>query len=64
MILDGIIILGAAVLASVYELHTGPVNGARVLWHGTLIHGYSMTILLGLLFGFITALMFTSQRLN
>jgi exopolysaccharide biosynthesis polyprenyl glycosylphosphotransferase len=64
MILDGIIILGAAVSASIYKLHTGPVNGARVLWHGTLIHGYSMTILLALLFGFITALMLTSRRLN
>jgi exopolysaccharide biosynthesis polyprenyl glycosylphosphotransferase len=58
------IIVGAAVLASLYKLHTGPVDGARVLWHGTLIHGYSMSILLALLFGFITALMVTSRRLH
>jgi len=64
MILDGMIILGAAVLASLYKLNTGPVDGARVLWHGTLIHGYSMSILLALLFGFIAALMVTSRRLN
>jgi len=64
MILDGMIILGAAVVASLYELRVGPVDGARVLWHGTLVHGYSMSILLALLFGFITALMVTSRRLN
>ena len=64
MILDGIIILGAAMLASFYKLHTGPVAGARVLWHGTLIHGRSMSILLAFLFGFIIALMVTSRRLN
>jgi hypothetical protein len=64
MVLDGITILGAAVLATLYEFHTGPVAGAKGFWHGTLIHGRSMGILLALLFGFTIALMITSRRLN
>jgi FlaA1/EpsC-like NDP-sugar epimerase len=34
------------------------------IWHGTLIHGRSMGILLGLLCGFIITLILTSRRLN
>jgi exopolysaccharide biosynthesis polyprenyl glycosylphosphotransferase len=64
MALDGITILGAAVLATLYDLHTGPVAGARGFWHGTLIHGRSRGILLALLCGFTVALMLTSRRLH
>jgi exopolysaccharide biosynthesis polyprenyl glycosylphosphotransferase len=64
MVLDGITILGAAVLATLYEFHTGPVAGVRGFWHGTLIHGRSVSILLALLCGFTIALMLISRRLH
>jgi exopolysaccharide biosynthesis polyprenyl glycosylphosphotransferase len=64
MFLDGITILGAAVLSTLYEFHTGPVAGAKGFWHGTLIHGRPMGILLALLLGFTVVLMVTSRRLH
>jgi exopolysaccharide biosynthesis polyprenyl glycosylphosphotransferase len=64
MVLDFVSILGAATLATMYEMHKGPVEGAVDLWHGTLIHGRSMWILLALLCGFTMALIITSKRLN
>jgi exopolysaccharide biosynthesis polyprenyl glycosylphosphotransferase len=64
MTLDAVTVLGSAALATLYEVHAGPVAGARGFWHGTLIHGRSMGILLGLLFGFAIALMVTSRRLH
>jgi exopolysaccharide biosynthesis polyprenyl glycosylphosphotransferase len=64
MVLDVITIVGAAVLATLYDLHTGPVAGARGFWHGTLIHGRSRGILLALLCGFTVALLLTSRRLH
>jgi exopolysaccharide biosynthesis polyprenyl glycosylphosphotransferase len=64
MVLDGVTILGAALLATLYELHTGPVAGAKGFWHGTLIQGRSMGILLALLCGFTVALIVISRRLQ
>ena len=64
IVLDGITILGAAVLATLYEMHKGPVTGVKGFWHGTLIHGRSMGILLALLSGFTVALIMTSRRLH
>jgi exopolysaccharide biosynthesis polyprenyl glycosylphosphotransferase len=64
MVLDGITILGSAVLATLYKFQTGPVAGARGFWRGTLIHGRSMGILLALLCGFICALIMISRRLH
>jgi exopolysaccharide biosynthesis polyprenyl glycosylphosphotransferase len=64
MILDGITVLGVAILATLYEFHTGPMAGAKGFWHGTLIHGRSMGILLALLCGFTIALILISQRLH
>lgn len=64
MVLDAITVVGAAALATLYELHTGPVAGARGFWQGTLIQGLSRGILLALLCGFTVALLFTSRRLN
>jgi exopolysaccharide biosynthesis polyprenyl glycosylphosphotransferase len=64
MVLDAVSILGAAVLATLYEFHTGPVAGAKGFWHGTLIHGRSMWILLALLCGFTVTLIITSRRLH
>jgi len=63
MALDILTVIGAAALATMYELHTGPVSSARGFWHGTLFHNRSRWILLGLLCGFIIALIFTSKRL-
>jgi exopolysaccharide biosynthesis polyprenyl glycosylphosphotransferase len=64
MALDAITILGAAVLATLYRMHTGPMASARGFWHGTLIHHRSMGILLALLCFFAISLMITSRRLN
>jgi hypothetical protein len=58
MALDILTVVGAAALATMYELHTGPVAGARHFWHGTLFHGSSKWILLGLLCGFLFSLRF------
>src|ERR1017187_3460829 len=64
MILDVITVLGAAILATMYEFHTGPMDGARGFWRGTLIHGRSMSILLALLCGFAVTLIITSRRMH
>ncbi len=64
MIADGVTVLAAAVIATLYEFHTGPVAGARGFWHGTLIYGRSMGILLALLSGFTVALIITSRRMH
>jgi exopolysaccharide biosynthesis polyprenyl glycosylphosphotransferase len=64
MVLDAVTVCGAAMVATIYELHTSPVNGARGFLHGTLIHGRSMGILLALLCGFTFALIMTSRRLR
>ncbi len=64
MFLDGVTVFGAAVLATLYELHTGPVAGAIGFWHGTLFNGPSTSILLVLLCGFTISLMITSRRLH
>lgn len=64
MFVDGITVLGAVILATLYEYHTGPVAGAIGFWRGTLIHGRSMGILLALFLGFTTSLVITSRRLR
>ena len=64
MVLDGLTIFAASVLATLYELRTGPVAGAKGFWHGTLIHHRPMWIMLALLCGFTIALVFTSRRLH
>lgn len=64
MIADGVTVLAAAVVATLYEFQTGPLAGARGFWHGTLIHGRSMGILLALLCGFTVALIIISRRMH
>jgi exopolysaccharide biosynthesis polyprenyl glycosylphosphotransferase len=64
MVLDTVTIVGAAVLATLYEFGTGPVVGARGFFHGTLFYGRSIWILLALLCGFTFALIITSRRLH
>ena len=49
MTLDAMTILAAAVFATLYRVHTGPLASARGFWHGTLINGRSMGILIALL---------------
>ena len=64
MILDAATIVGAAAVATLFRFRAGPVAEARGFWHGTLIHGRSMWILLALLCGFAVALIMTSRRLH
>jgi len=64
MALDIVSVLGAAIVATLYELHTGPVAGAKEFWHGTLIFGRSKWILLALLCGFTMVLIVVSRRMN
>jgi hypothetical protein len=64
MTMDAITVLGAAVLAALYELHAGPLAGAKRFWHGTLIQDRPMWTLLALLCGFAVALIITSRRLH
>lgn len=64
MALDVLTILAAAFVATLYRIHAGPIADARGFWRGTLIHGRSMGILLGLLCVFAVSLLITSRRLN
>ncbi len=64
MVLDVLTILGSAVLATLWQMHTGPVAGAKGFWHGTLFQGRSMGILLALLCGFTVTLLLMSRRLH
>ena len=64
IVLDVITVVGAAALATIYKFHTSPLVEARGFWHGTLIHGRSMGILLTLLCGFTASLIMTSRRLH
>src|ERR1035438_9066586 len=64
MILDVLTIVVSVVIATLYRQNQDPLQGARGFWHGTLIYGRSMGILLALLCFFAVSLMFTSRRLN
>ena len=64
MVMDGLTVLASATVATLYKLQTGPVGGAEEFVRGTLIHGRSMWILLGLLCFFTIALIISSRRLN
>jgi exopolysaccharide biosynthesis polyprenyl glycosylphosphotransferase len=62
IILDVLTILGAAALATFYELHSG--SAARILSSVSLFPGRSMWILLALLCEFTIALVAVSRRLH
>ena len=64
MTMDGLSIVGAAILATLYEFHTGPVALADGLWNGTLIQGRPMWILLALFLEFTVTLILTSRHLH
>jgi exopolysaccharide biosynthesis polyprenyl glycosylphosphotransferase len=61
---DALTVVGATVLATVFELHIGLLPGARHFWHGTLIQGGSFGLLMTLLCGFLLALLLISQRMH
>jgi len=64
MALDGLMVLGAASAATLYQLQTGPIAGVVGLWDGSLFQGRSLSILLMLLAGFTISLLVVSRRLN
>jgi exopolysaccharide biosynthesis polyprenyl glycosylphosphotransferase len=64
MLWDGLTVVAATVLATVFELHIGLIPGAKHFWKGTLIAGGSFGLLMTLLSGFILALLYISHRLS
>jgi exopolysaccharide biosynthesis polyprenyl glycosylphosphotransferase len=64
MFLDVLTVCLAAAVTTIFELHTTPIEEARGFWHGTLIHGRSMGILLALLCGFTFTLIVISRRMH
>jgi exopolysaccharide biosynthesis polyprenyl glycosylphosphotransferase len=64
MVIDGLTVLGSAMLATLYATHSTPWDGARRFFHGTLIYGRPMWILLAFVCGFCISLILTSRRLQ
>jgi len=64
MLLDALTVFVSALIAAVFELHTGPIAGMRGFWHGTLIQGQSMGIQTALLVGFTATLIVISRSLH
>lgn len=64
MVMDAVTVLASVVLATLYERHMGLLGGARDFWHGTLIHGRSMRILLALFAEFTCVLLVLSRRIR
>jgi exopolysaccharide biosynthesis polyprenyl glycosylphosphotransferase len=64
MSLDALTVFCASVLATIYDLHTTAIEGAKGFWHGTLIHRRPTWTMIALLVGFTIALIFASRRLN
>jgi exopolysaccharide biosynthesis polyprenyl glycosylphosphotransferase len=64
MVLDALSVLVSATIATLISFRIGLVVGARQFWHGTLIAGSSMGLLLALLGGFIVALILISRQMN
>jgi exopolysaccharide biosynthesis polyprenyl glycosylphosphotransferase len=64
IIIDILTVIVTTAIATVYKFHTSPIAGAKGFWHGTLIQGRSMGILMALLCGFTFALIVTSRRLH
>ena len=64
ILLDVFTIFVSAIVATSYEMHTGPLTGAMAFYRGTLFQGRSMGILLAFLCGFAVALIATSRRMH
>jgi len=62
--LDAVTIVIAAPAAAFYKFRTSPMGEVKGFWHGTLIPGRSMGILLALLCFYALALIVTSRRLH
>jgi len=62
--LDVLTIVVSAAIAAIYKFHTSPLTEVNGFWHGTLIPGRSVGILLALLCGYAVALIVTSRRLH
>ena len=62
--MDAVTVLLAASVATLVCFGIGPVAGLRQFWHGTLIEGRSMSLLLALLGGFIVALILISRMMH
>ena len=61
---DVMTIVASAALATYYKFRTSPLAEVKGFWHGTLIPGRSMGVLLALLCGYTVALIVTSRRLQ
>ena len=62
--MDAVTVIVAATMATIYRLNEDFIDANRRFWHGTLIRGGSVPILLALLCGFIVTLILTSRRLQ
>jgi exopolysaccharide biosynthesis polyprenyl glycosylphosphotransferase len=62
--LDAVTIIGAATLATLYEMHTGLMASARYFWRGMLFHDRPMSLLMGLLSVYAITLILTSMSLQ
>jgi exopolysaccharide biosynthesis polyprenyl glycosylphosphotransferase len=64
MVLDVFTVFGAALVAAMIEMHTGPIDGLMSFWHGSLIPGQSVGILSALVVGFTITLISISRSLH
>ena len=64
VIADVITVVLSAMLSLVYERHSGDVAGVGEFFHGTLIRGRSLEVLLALLCWFTFSLIIISRRLH
>jgi exopolysaccharide biosynthesis polyprenyl glycosylphosphotransferase len=64
IVLDAVTIVGAATLATLFEMRIGLMAGAHYFWHGMLFHDRPMNLLMGLLCIYGITLITTSQSLQ
>lgn len=64
MLMDAVTVLVVSTLATLLFFRIGPVQAVRQFYHGTLIEGRSMSLLLALLGGFVAALILLSRQMH
>jgi exopolysaccharide biosynthesis polyprenyl glycosylphosphotransferase len=64
ILLDVLTVLVSSIIATLFDFHLEPYQGAHTFWRGTLIQGRSTGLLLALLCWFTFILIFTSRRFN
>ena len=64
MLMDAVSVLVVSTLATLIFFRIGPVQAVRQFYHGTLIEGRSMSLLLALLVGFVAALILISRQMH